>query len=355
MIENYISLLSNVDLILFFVFSVFFFIIFIFWKNKTRKEKDTDFFKIFFINTGSFLFFYLLFVSFLKILEKFGAISESTFLKKSNVVFLAILWFLIGKIFIKFFVQFILKPRVKKTESRLDDSFLPVLEKIFIFFLSTILIIFILNNFGLNTNSLIASFGIGGLAVAIASQQSLAHIFGAISLFADDVFNVGDYIVIYIIPKPIEGIVKKVGLRSTQIIGKTGEILIVPNAEIQSRAVANYGRRSERRVEWVFNFPITTSKEKIKLARKIIENSIRTAGSSIKKDAISVSLKEITGSILKLYTVFYIITPSYENSVRIRGNINMMILDGFEREGIYFASEKKTENDKIIVLDDGVD
>ncbi len=353
MIENYISSLQNFDLVLFFVGSLAFFIIFGQWKKILEKLKDTEFWKNIFVSIGKILFFYLMSASFLKILEKLKTFS-TTNLDLLHDIFIGILWLFIIKILIQSFINLYLLPKAVRTKSKVDNSFLPIIEKLIIMVLYIVFIIFVLEKYGVNTSSIIASLGVGGLAIAIASQQTFSNMFGTISIVTDDMFEVGDYIKLFMFPIGVEGIVKQIGLRSTRIIGKTGEEMIIPNAEIQARVIANLGRRAKRRVEWVFNLPLDTPKDKIKLAKKIIFQAIKTAGIKNNEDEIIVSLKEIGEKSFKIFAIFYIITQDYESSVKIRGNINTIILDGFEREKISLIEGKNSQNidEKILEEED---
>ena len=103
---------------------------------------------------------------------------------------------------------------------------------------------------GLNLNGLIAGLGITGLALALAAKDSVANIFGAISIIIDQPFNVGDWIIV----DGVEGEVITIGLRTTMIRTGNDTIVTIPNSNITNSAVENFTMRRFRRIRPVFEF-----------------------------------------------------------------------------------------------------
>ena len=104
--------------------------------------------------------------------------------------------------------------------------------------------------FGLNLNGLIAGLGITGLALALAARDSVANIFGAISIIIDQPFNVGDWILV----EDIEGEVVQIGLRTTLIRSSADTLITVPNSNLVNSPVENFSQRRFRRVQPSFEF-----------------------------------------------------------------------------------------------------
>lgn len=111
----------------------------------------------------------------------------------------------------------------------------PVLAKAVRVFLITIAGLLVLQNIGYNVAGLLAGLGIGGLAVALAAKETLANLFGSIALLIDRTFEVDDTIK----QGDVEGVVEKIGLRSTQVRTKEGYLISVPNQLITSAPVTN--------------------------------------------------------------------------------------------------------------------
>jgi len=107
-----------------------------------------------------------------------------------------------------------------------------------------IILIWFLSNIGVNVNSLVAGFGILGLAVAFSLQNVFADIFASLTIFLDKPFELGDRIVI----DGDSGVVESVGIRSTKIRTSQGELLIISNQELTEKRIRNFKKLKQRRV-----------------------------------------------------------------------------------------------------------
>src|SRR5690606_13885254 len=102
--------------------------------------------------------------------------------------------------------------------------------------------LFVLSNLDGNVGALIAGLGIGGLAVALAAQDTLCNLFGGIMVLADRPFQVGDWIVI----GDVEGTVEKVGFRSMRVRTFKSSLVTIPNARVTDTNIDNMGLRQYR-------------------------------------------------------------------------------------------------------------
>jgi small-conductance mechanosensitive channel len=102
----------------------------------------------------------------------------------------------------------------------------------------TLALTVILANFGINVTSLIAGLGIGGIAIALASQNILSDLLSSFAIYADKPFQVGDSIQ----TGSSEGRVEKIGLRTTRLRGKNGEEIVLANRDLSGAMIRNYGR-----------------------------------------------------------------------------------------------------------------
>jgi MscS family membrane protein len=159
----------------------------------------------------------------------------------------------------------------KTTESTIDDILVPLFGKtlrIFIVILAGILVI--QNLTGIEIGPLLASLGIGGLAVALAAKDSIANFFGTLTILFDKPFQVGERIVI----DSYDGVVEDVGFRSTRIRLLTGNLVTIPNEKVVSSGLENIGKRPN--IRWLTNIGITydTPPEKIEQAVAMIREII---------------------------------------------------------------------------------
>jgi MscS family membrane protein len=120
-------------------------------------------------------------------------------------------------------------------ESRTRTTLAPVLAKSCQIFFITIAALLVLQNAGYNVAGLLAGLGIGGLAVALAAKETLANLFGSIALLMDRTFQVGDTIK----QGDVEGVVEKIGLRSTRVKTEEGYVVSIPNQLITNSPVTN--------------------------------------------------------------------------------------------------------------------
>ncbi|MBW1944670.1 MAG: mechanosensitive ion channel, partial [Deltaproteobacteria bacterium] len=128
----------------------------------------------------------------------------------------------------------------RRTETKLDDMLVPVIRKslrVTVVLLVLVQIAQILSDKPIT--SIIAGLGIGGLAFALAAQDSIKNIFGSIVLFVDKPFEVGDRIVV----DGHDGPVEEVGLRSTRIRTLDGHLITVPNGQLANKTIQNIGKR----------------------------------------------------------------------------------------------------------------
>ncbi|MEC7706476.1 MAG: mechanosensitive ion channel family protein [Candidatus Thermoplasmatota archaeon] len=131
--------------------------------------------------------------------------------------------------------------------------------------------------FGVNLNGLIAGLGITGLALALAARDSVANVFGAISIIIDQPFNVGDWIIV----EDIEGEVMNIGLRTTMLRTGNDTIVTVPNSNITNSPVENYSKRRFRRIRPTFEFEEANDLEALKefcdgLCKQVLADSRAT-------------------------------------------------------------------------------
>lgn len=234
--------------ILFIIFSVvlfyFFKIINYFLKklsSKTQTElddliiKELEFpFILLIIFTSIFL---SIEISFPKL--SFGKITTFSIYVASLILVAAISIERILKTLINFYKEKI----APKTETRLDDEFLPLIEKILRFVLYVLTFLMILSNLGIDITPILAGVGIASVAVALALQDSLSNFFAGVNIAADRPIKKDDFIRTDF---GIEGIVQEVGWRSTKILTLQNNVVVVPNNKLAQSVITNFYRPDEK-------------------------------------------------------------------------------------------------------------
>lgn len=148
-------------------------------------------------------------------------------------------------------------------------SFCPILNKIIKVIVLFIIIASVMQAHGYSMTSLVAGFGIVGMAVSFAAKESIANIFGSIAILYDKVFDLGDYVKI----NDVEGFVHDINLRSTKIKTLDNSIITIPNNVVADSVVMNYSLINKRRMVETVGITYSTSNEKIDKAIEIIKCS----------------------------------------------------------------------------------
>ena len=177
----------------------------------------------------------------------------------------ALVWFIFKLVSI---VDYQLKKWAASTASTIDDVLAPLLGKtlrVFIVIIGSLLII--QNLTGVKIGPLLASLGIGGLAVALAARDSIANFFGTLTILFDKPFQVGERVLI----DSYDGVVEDVGFRSTRIRTLTGHLVTIPNEKLVNSGLENVSKRPH--IRWLTNITITydTPPDKVETAVAIIK------------------------------------------------------------------------------------
>jgi MscS family membrane protein len=248
---------------------------------------------------------------------------------------LNITWFLV-KLTSALINEYLL-PLSKEEESnrRLDESMIRILRRISVGIIWAIGIIMALNNAGVNVGALLASLGIGGLAVALAAQDTLKNFLGGLTIFMDRPFRIGDRI----ITGGFDGIVEDVGIRSTRIRNFDRRIISIPNYKIVDAAVENVSIEPMRRVVLKIGLTYDTSPEKMKEAISILKNTPQKVD-EVFRDEIYAYFTDFSDSALTITFIYFI--KKEADVMETPSKVNMTILEEFNAAGLNFAFPTRT-------------
>ena len=160
--------------------------------------------------------------------------------------------------------------------------------------------------FGLNLNGLIAGLGITGLALALAARDSVANIFGAISIIIDQPFNVGDWILV----EDIEGEVVQIGLRTTLIRSSADTLITVPNSNLVNSPVENFSQRRFRRILPSFEFEADSDPASLKDFCEKLLAKVKDDPRAVKDDDSWVKINAFGPSKVTVSCNFYSVQSS---------------------------------------------
>lgn len=238
----------------------------------------------------------------------------------------------------------------RKTKNTLDDQLLPVLSRIVVFIIWAIGAIYILEFLDVNVTALLAGISIGGLALALAAQDTVKNFFGSIMIFVDRPFQIGDWIHF----DDIDGTVEEVGVRSTRIRTFANSVVYVPNGMLANKVVNNMGLRQFRRFKTELGVTYNTPPDKIDLFVKGIRNIVLKHPTT-RKDFFEVHLNSFGSSSINVLLYCFFEARDWNAELRGRHDIMYAILllaEGlgvsfaFPSQSIYVESMPKSENGK---------
>ena len=222
------------------------------------------------------------------------------------------------------------KLRQKNSDSPLLNL-LPVLSKILKAVIVFLLLAGFLQSFGYNVTSLIAGFGITGLAVGFAAKEAIGNVFGSVGLLADRVYKIGDYIKF----NGYEGFVENINLRSTTIRTLEGFVVNVPNNQLSNEEITNVSMANSRRIDITVDVEYGTSNEKLDTACRILQEIAEENPTIL--DNVEVFFDNLAASSIQVRLVAYTREISWAKYIHIKSNIIKQIITRYGEEGIEFA------------------
>lgn len=222
------------------------------------------------------------------------------------------------------------KLRNKNSDSALYNL-LPVLSRILKATIVFILLAGFLQSFGYNVSSLIAGFGITGLAVGFAAKEAIGNIFGSVGLLADRVYKIGDYIKF----NGYEGTVENINLRSTSVRTLEGYLVNVPNNQLANEEIINVSQASKRRIDLYIDIEYGTSNEKIDRAIQILRE-IAIANETI-LDGELAFIDNMSPSSIQVRLVAYTTKSDWAEWAQVKSDVIREIIHRYREEGIEFA------------------
>ncbi len=227
--------------------------------------------------------------------------------------------------------------RAARTSSKLDDQLIPLLRTGLKIFVSIVGVLFILQNLNVNVASLIAGVGIGGLAIALAAQDTIKNLLGGVTIFSDKPFRIGDWVII----GNVEGTVEEVGFRSTRIRTFANSLVTVPNARMTDTDVDNMGIRRWRRYKTTLGLDYRSTTNQVQAFVEGVRAIIR-ANPQMRKDYYMVEFHGFGPSSLDILVYCFIDAPTWNAELRTRHVLNLDIMRLAEQIKVEFAFPTQT-------------
>ncbi len=232
-------------------------------------------------------------------------------------------------------IDVINKKSLEKIKNQESDSpllrFVPILMKILKILVVFLAITGILQTMGYSMSSIIAGFGIGGLAVGMAAKETIADVFGSISILTDHVYKIGDYVKV----NGVEGYVEDINIRSTKIRDLDNFLISVPNNVAANALITNVSRAKKRLLKETFGVVYSTNNELLQRAQDILRE-IATEHKEIHND-FTVAIHDMSESSINIRFMGYVKSGSYFKFLKVRGDFLQKVIAAYRAEGIDFA------------------
>ncbi len=226
-----------------------------------------------------------------------------------------------------------------KTHTKMDDMMAPVVRKslrVIIVVLALVQVAQILSDKPIT--SILAGLGVGGLAVALAAQETIKNFFGSLVIFADKPFELGERIVV----GGHDGTIEEVGFRSTRIRTLDGHLVTVPNGELANQMIQNIGKRPF--IKRVMNVTITydTPPEKVQQAVDILKELLDNHEGMDPEFPPRVFFNDFNDCSLNILAIYWYHPPAYWDFLAHAERLNMQLLKRYNEAGIEFAFPTQT-------------
>lgn len=220
----------------------------------------------------------------------------------------------------------------KKTTNPLDDQLAPMATKILKVFVIIFGVLIALQNFGFNVMSVLAGLGLGGLALALAAQDTAANLFGSITIVADRPFQLGDWIKV----GDTEGTVEDIGFRSTRIRTFYNSLVTIPNSVMAKEKIDNLGLRSAIRIRHVLGFTYETKVSQIRHFMSLIEEYL-DKHPNIQKDNYAVNFIAMGDFNLQVLVNFFAEVKAGDEERALQEEFLFFVMDLAEQLKLEFA------------------
>ncbi len=226
-----------------------------------------------------------------------------------------------------------------RTRTRLDNQMVDFCRRGFRLCTLVIFVLFITEvMFDTDFRGLLAGIGIAGLAVTLASQDTLKNLIGFFTIYADTPFRLGDYVAY----KEYFGPIEEIGFRSTTLRTLEGHLVSIPNAEMVKETIENVSARRGIRMKFYVDIVYATPPAKIREAVKIAAHIIEKYEGRTDDDSPHVFFEEFGDSSYRIYIQYYYEPAKYWEAFEDGTEVKCQIIEQYEAAGIEFAFPTRT-------------
>ena len=211
-------------------------------------------------------------------------------------------------------------------------AFMPWIKKTLVTVFVVFGLLMVVQSLGFDVKALLAGLGIGGLAFALAAQDTIANLFGSIVVAIDQPFKIGETVRI----GAFTGMAEDIGLRSTKLRLVDKSLVVIPNKSVASEAITNLSRFTARRVEQVLGLTYDTTpaqmEEVVQEIRQLIERE-----PEVEVGSVHVYFRDYSASSLDIWLVYVIKDADFAKHMVLRQRLNLAFMRAVESRGLAFA------------------
>lgn len=230
-----------------------------------------------------------------------------------------------------------LRERAARTHNKFDDLLVPLVTRGLKVFTIIIGFVAVADIFDWELRELLAALGIGGLAVALASKDTLSNFFGSLTILMDRPFQIGDWVAV----GDIDGNIESVGMRSTRVRTFYNSQIVVPNYKLVDSTIDNMGKRQYRRIKTTLGIAYDTPPESIEAFTEGIRELIRRHPYT-RKDYYHVYLNGFGSSSLEVMLYCFVECPDWGTELREKHRLYLDIIRLAENLSVEFAFPTQT-------------
>lgn len=225
-----------------------------------------------------------------------------------------------------------LRTRLQSRHRAFSYSVLPLSGRVAKVVLFVLIIAAVLTEWGYNTTTLLAGLGIGGVAIALASQKTIENLFGSVAVISDRPVSVGDFCKF----GGSMGIVEDIGLRSTRIRTLDRTLVTVPNGSFSTMTIENFDRKDKQLFHVTLNLKRDTSPDQM---RQVLDSitKILKGNPKLETGALPVRFVGIGSYSLDIEIFIYVLTLDGDEFMKIQQELFLAILDAVKAAGTALA------------------
>ena len=224
-----------------------------------------------------------------------------------------------------------------KTETKIDDHLVPLVRTGLRVGSVILAVLLIAQSQGYSVTTLVAGLGLGGLAIALAAQDTLANVMGSLAIVGDRPFQVGDWVLV----DGYEGTVERVGLRSTRVRTFYDSVVSVPNSKVVNSIVDNMGQRKFRRMKHMLALRYDTDPDRIEAFVEGVRGLI-LKNPRMRHDYFEIHLNRFSDSSVDVLVYCFFRVPDWNAELTERHNFLLSILRLAKEIGVDFAFPTRT-------------